>query len=208
MLRSVGIPARLAVGFAQGEYENGAYTVRRRDAHAWPEVFFPGLGWVEFEPTASQQPLVRRDPNAQANGPFPVRPQPNRLEEDDPISPNPSDNQTSTPNVPFGQTIPGRALLIALSVAGVALLAYLLYRTHAMAFVPVFLSRALESSGISTPAWIVNWLRWNRLEPVEQAFASVNWSLRWLAKPPEVHATPGERAGQLEKGSSPGCAAH
>ena len=67
MLRSLGIPARMAVGFAQGDAEDGTYTVRRLNAHAWPEVYFPGIGWVEFEPTASQpsldRPLPPRDPN-------------------------------------------------------------------------------------------------------------------------------------------------
>ncbi len=61
MLRSVGVPARMAVGFAQGEYERDSnkYVVRRLDAHAWPEVYFPDIGWVEFEPTAGQAPLNR-----------------------------------------------------------------------------------------------------------------------------------------------------
>lgn len=61
MLRSQGIPARVAVGFAQGEHlaDQGIYRVRERDAHAWPEVYFPDFGWVEFEPTVSQLPLVR-----------------------------------------------------------------------------------------------------------------------------------------------------
>jgi len=61
LLRSVGIPARLAVGYAQGDNVDDPllYTVRQRDAHAWPEVYFPGVGWVEFEPTASQPTLVR-----------------------------------------------------------------------------------------------------------------------------------------------------
>jgi hypothetical protein len=61
LLRSLGIPARLAVGFAQGEVdpETGVYHVLENNAHAWPEVFFPNYGWVEFEPTASEPPLVR-----------------------------------------------------------------------------------------------------------------------------------------------------
>ena len=61
MLRSVGIPARLAVGFARGDYEmeEGYYEVRGEDAHAWPEVYFPGYGWVEFEPTVDQPNLIR-----------------------------------------------------------------------------------------------------------------------------------------------------
>src|SRR6266496_5510164 len=59
MLRSVGIPARMAVGFAQGEQHGNTYTVRRLNAHAWPEVYFPSVGWVEFEPTGNQPVLDR-----------------------------------------------------------------------------------------------------------------------------------------------------
>jgi hypothetical protein len=61
MLRSLGIPARLAAGYARGTYEveQSAYLVTARDSHAWPEVFFPGIGWVEFEPTTSQDALDR-----------------------------------------------------------------------------------------------------------------------------------------------------
>ncbi|BAN02245.1 transglutaminase TgpA family protein [Ilumatobacter coccineus] len=52
MLRAVGIPSRVAVGFTQGA-NNGAneFSVLGRNAHAWPEVWFDGLGWVPFEPT-------------------------------------------------------------------------------------------------------------------------------------------------------------
>ncbi len=60
LLRSAGVPARMVVGFAQGEYQPpDKYTVLLKDAHAWPEVYFPGIGWVEFEPTASQPELNR-----------------------------------------------------------------------------------------------------------------------------------------------------
>ncbi|HEY7439797.1 MAG TPA: DUF3488 and transglutaminase-like domain-containing protein [Acidimicrobiia bacterium] len=55
MLRSLGIPARLAVGYAQGERNpfTGLYEVRASDAHAWAQVYFPGVGWQSFDPTAS-----------------------------------------------------------------------------------------------------------------------------------------------------------
>jgi transglutaminase-like putative cysteine protease len=61
MLRSLGIPARLAAGYAHGTYDpiEGIYSVYGEDSHAWPEVFFPGIGWVEFEPTVSQPVLER-----------------------------------------------------------------------------------------------------------------------------------------------------
>ena len=54
MARSLGLPARVAVGFTVGEpdpIEPDVYVVRGRHAHAWPEVFLEGVGWVAFEPT-------------------------------------------------------------------------------------------------------------------------------------------------------------
>lgn len=52
MARSEGIPARVAVGFLPGtQTGSGSYQVRAADAHAWPELYFPGLGWTRFEPT-------------------------------------------------------------------------------------------------------------------------------------------------------------
>jgi len=54
MARSIGLPSRVAVGFTQGERDAGdlgRYVVRGENAHAWPEVFLSGFGWVAFEPT-------------------------------------------------------------------------------------------------------------------------------------------------------------
>ncbi len=55
LARSVGIPARLATGFVPGTRDSltGEFVVRERDAHAWAEVYFPGIGWQPFDPTAS-----------------------------------------------------------------------------------------------------------------------------------------------------------
>ncbi|MFJ3902018.1 DUF3488 and DUF4129 domain-containing transglutaminase family protein [Streptomyces sp. NPDC090025] len=55
MARSLGIPARVAVGFMPGTPQpDGAVSVGIRDAHAWPELYFEGAGWVRFEPTPSR----------------------------------------------------------------------------------------------------------------------------------------------------------
>ncbi|WP_347350407.1 DUF3488 and transglutaminase-like domain-containing protein [Intrasporangium sp.] len=51
LARAQGIPARLAVGFLPGEQEGQEYVVRASDAHAWPELYFNGFGWLRFEPT-------------------------------------------------------------------------------------------------------------------------------------------------------------
>jgi protein-glutamine gamma-glutamyltransferase len=68
MMRSLGVPARLGVGYASGERNpfTGLYEVKASDAHAWAEVYFPGVGWLTFDPTANvpfaddgQVPLAR-----------------------------------------------------------------------------------------------------------------------------------------------------
>lgn len=53
MLRSLGIPARYVGGFLGGEYNDvgGDYIIRESDAHTWVEAYFPGFGWITFDPT-------------------------------------------------------------------------------------------------------------------------------------------------------------
>ena len=55
LARSAGIPARLVTGFVPGSRDalTGRFVVRERDAHAWAEIYFPGIGWQGFDPTAS-----------------------------------------------------------------------------------------------------------------------------------------------------------
>ncbi len=61
MARLIGIPARLAVGYASGFYDEFAdeYTVTEAEAHSWPELYFPPYGWIPFEPTAARAPFER-----------------------------------------------------------------------------------------------------------------------------------------------------
>ena len=58
MLRSVGVPARLVVGYLPGDPgpQNGTYILRDRLYHAWTQVYFPGYGWIDFEATPSGNP--------------------------------------------------------------------------------------------------------------------------------------------------------
>ncbi len=59
LVRGLGLPARVAVGFTSGTRTPDSYVVSSLDAHAWPEVWFSGVGWVRFEPTprVEYQPL-------------------------------------------------------------------------------------------------------------------------------------------------------
>ncbi len=53
MLRTLGIPTRLVTGYGPGERNplTGYFEVKQSDAHAWVEVFYPGIGWVPYDPT-------------------------------------------------------------------------------------------------------------------------------------------------------------
>ncbi len=100
MLRTMGIPARMAAGFAQGTWnsDEDAFVVQERDAHTWVEVYFPGYGWVEFEPTAAQEPINRGDQNDQSVPPPTQPPTPTPTFTP---SPTPSPTPTDTPEVPL-----------------------------------------------------------------------------------------------------------
>jgi transglutaminase-like putative cysteine protease len=56
ILRNLGVPARVVEGFLPGERSPGQSTevIRNWSAHAWVEVYFPGVGWVAFDPTAGR----------------------------------------------------------------------------------------------------------------------------------------------------------
>ena len=74
MARSVGLPARLVMGYASGTYnsESAEYIVTAADAHAWVEIYFSGIGWVEFEPTAGQPEIIRAGQSSAGSPPAPA----------------------------------------------------------------------------------------------------------------------------------------
>ncbi|MEV5679893.1 DUF3488 and transglutaminase-like domain-containing protein [Streptomyces sp. NPDC052179] len=77
MARTLGIPARVAVGFTPGTVQaNGASSVGLRDAHAWPELYFEGVGWTRFEPTPTRgtTPAYTRPDAPSGDAANPVQP--------------------------------------------------------------------------------------------------------------------------------------
>ncbi|MBL8062092.1 MAG: transglutaminase domain-containing protein [Anaerolineales bacterium] len=202
MLRSIGIPARLAVGYAQGEpnLQNSIYVVRERDLHAWPEVYFPGYGWIEFEPTGNQDPLDRPEereviPETVATPSNPIRQLPLGEEETPPIDPLTLEKPSFTSTLTRFTWV----LYVLGGVLFVLTVIFLKQRYAPNVSFAFMLKRAIERSGWDVPAWLNRWLVFANLPSIERYFHSVNASLGWLGRPQPVHATAAERARALQK---------
>ena len=216
MLRSLGIPARLAVGYAQGERdpETGTFVVRQRDAHAWPEVYFPGYGWIEFEPTLNQRPLRRPAGNpldgasGEGGGSGDGAVAPLDLEAllgfeegslDTGLTP---EEEAAAENISplasnWGWLAAGGFLIV---LGGV----YTWYRgrvfdpTNPMTPISVRLEKRFTRSGYATPHFLVRMARRAGLPIEARAYEQINRSLRWMGDPPATCETPAERGRALQ----------
>lgn len=224
MLRSLGVPARVAVGYAQGERssETGEYVVLQRDAHAWPEVFFPGVGWVEFEPTVNQVPISRPvGVPSNANAPEPEIPSMDRdlPEIDDaalepPEEPLADDTLISPPETVEPRGIARYSALLVSLMTFVFILIIIglvaLYispdqwgnlipqQVKLSAPVPVLVERRLQRWGVPVPDLLRQWAYHANLPEQARAYRQINRSLRWLGATPATHFTPIERATALK----------
>jgi hypothetical protein len=66
LLRAAGVPARVATGFALDEFDNetGQFVLRESNSYTWPEVYFPGQGWVAFNPSPDRPSIARGEETA------------------------------------------------------------------------------------------------------------------------------------------------
>ena len=219
MLRSLGIPARLAVGYAQGElvYDTSAldggdqgniagisntnqYKVRQKDAHAWPEVYFPGIGWVEFEPTAGQAPLLRPrglDPQNEALDNQPEENGQPLLDENEPIL---DDDFRVLPDQPETAAEPSRSIDIPWDLIAVVFLSIFLIILIRMDPVknlpplPVILEKGFLRIGLTPPEFIRKMAIRSMLPPEMNAYEELNRALMRLGTFPKPTSTPAERA--------------
>jgi transglutaminase-like putative cysteine protease len=137
MLRTLGIPARVAAGFTPGSYnaDTKEYRVRDLDAHSWVDVWFEGIGWVPFDPTPSVAPAeAQSDVNAASasGGPAAAGEVPDVPAAPDPASPA-DGGRTEGGAHPGGavlETWMAFAAIALLAVAGLAALGALRLLPH------------------------------------------------------------------------------
>ncbi len=175
LLRAVGIPARWSIGYAQGESiedettrglgaEQLTFLVRHKDSHAWPEVYFPTIGWVEFEPTASQPEIIRLADdflNSPANNLLPANSQDPFDERDKHLG------EQDSPVEPLGQQQNATRIIIVASI--IILVVVILFVFGGLYLFPLFglpplpalIAKALQQFGVQPPQALEDWA--NRL---------------------------------------------
>ena len=209
MLRSLGIPARMAVGYAEGEFDPAAqaFVVRERDSHAWPEVYFVDFGWIEFEPTVSQPAYIlpaggpdendeelRRDDLPMLDEPTP-----------EPEENLPGEVADSEADESFFQNRRSLTLWIILIVFLVVVLssvATFLWPSRWKIKIdplPVILEGLLVKRGMQVPNWLKRWRYLATLSVPEKAYRQIGRSIKQLGQKPDPAHTPEETAHTLTR---------
>ncbi|MCP4143328.1 MAG: transglutaminase domain-containing protein, partial [Chloroflexi bacterium] len=195
LLRAAGIPARLVVGFAQGSREtNGDFTVLQKDAHAWPEVYFPEIGWVEFEPTLNQSLLIRpsgvADNEEELDDLLSLR---NQLDEnnDEDLSSAPEElleEDISIPDFIVDDPEADRrqlafwGMIVLLTGAGIFGIWYFSRKQVLVTRGVRLFIRFYEKNNLRPPKWLTRLRLWSEASPISRAFYGINTSLRWLGE--------------------------
>jgi len=215
MLRSLGIPARISVGYASGDYDRqtDTYTVHKRDRHAWPEVFFMDYGWIIFEPTTSQ-PAVNLPLGSSYNSQFlweewkfPLMDVPIEIPETTPeaILETREENTAEEVESPFDQSTPrvkGSRIIwlivIAFSSILFLLVIFILLRPTYFKIniqpLPVLLEVALEKMGKTAPGWLKRWSYRARMSAAERAYLQLGHAIKIMGHAITPTETPAERA--------------
>jgi hypothetical protein len=162
--------------------------VHADDAHAWPEVFFPGIGWVQFEPTASQPALVRPEARESSEQGLTT------LQEFDPLGGQLEDDQSAPPDQPEADR-GGRLIWLGLITTILAILAALI-RTNSRLWARVssVLVRGLLRVGVRPPKFLENAQRSSVQSMASQIYAAWTMWLDRLGPRLTSDQTPFERA--------------
>jgi transglutaminase-like putative cysteine protease len=204
LLRSLGIPARFVVGYAQGERlaTGTQFRARLKDSHAWPEVWFEGIGWVEFEPTVTILPLGYQlaDRNLVITTPIPDEPGNSQ----GPDAVNPAGGETNANSVNSEEsTEQGKLIGYLILLVTVIILASIFIwqrqarKKHKQRSIPSLIVHLMQKLDIAIPGWISNWVHREELTPIQRIFENVMHSAKKINLSVSPSQTPQEKIDSL-----------
>ena len=204
LLRSINIPARLAVGYAEGTSDQSgvSFKIKAQDSHAWPEVYFTNAGWVEFEPTASQPatdlPLGADDSGNNNSNLFLRGPQENepRIPPIQPFQPPTNTGGDSISLILFMDRF-GYPVLGTFSGLGLLMLLWYIWQRTQLHFLPVWTVAVLRRRGLSVPGWLEQWAWRVQLSQIEWMYFQYGWMFTLLGRRAIPGQTPSERSDLL-----------
>ena len=134
MLRTLGIPSRQISGYGQGIFDDKTrqYIVNAVDAHSWVEVFFPGYGWIPFEPTPDNvnapinRPLTRELLNVPIPPSTEATPRSRSIPKEPPVDVSGSSSNSAFPNFWRQAVVAGSALLVLVIIGSLLVARWLL----------------------------------------------------------------------------------
>ena len=178
LLRAEGIPSRVVGGYFPAPYDpnEGGHLYREKNAHLWVEVFFPGYGWIPFEPTANRDQLDYGDLAAPAQAPAlptPVATPPPVVAE--PTPPPVVETPAQQPPLTPPDVLSDLGRLASWIVVALAALVAI-------------------TSLAATAAWFAGF---RGLSPVSSFYARALRVGNWLGVPPRASLTPHEYADRL-----------
>lgn len=211
MLRTIGIPARMVVGYAQGERisEKNEFMVRIKDSHSWVEAFFPDLGWVILEPTPSQ-PGIILDQLDESSSKL-ERIESLLLKQEDQFL-NPKMEFYSGINEKYqisahsvGSEVESRKNngfwwpgLIALS--GIILsMVYFIFLRKKPILIPMIIEKEIIKRGKNAPAWLKKWANYEKLPGYQKAYKNLRMLSNILISKVNGNSTPYEYFNNLNK---------
>jgi transglutaminase-like putative cysteine protease len=217
MLRSIGIPARIVVGYAQGERisDESEFLVRIKDSHSWVEAYFSGSGWIILEPTPSQ-------PNIDYNKP-PVSNEAEGLGREEKIFLD-NANETQNPDLKLFSGINERygittknverknsfgnnlfRWIITIGVIGslfLSLAVGIFIRKKPISF-PIIIQKNFEIKGKKIPKWIDKWADFEKLPDFQKRFLKLRLLTIILLFKIDKNLTPKEFFNQMSLAISP-----
>ena len=202
LLRSSGIPARLVLGFTGGEADGkGGLEIRQKNAHAWPEVYFEGIGWVIFEPTPPIDAVIYPTGESQPAISPPIGPFGEFADREQNAGMDGDESQVGASAEPARVKIPwvnlGWGAFVLCLVSVIAIFRQRI--TLTLAAMPVATIERLERSGVAVPRWVYTLLGWLAASRQARAFSVVNLSLWMLRDSPIVSDTPRQRGNALAR---------
>jgi hypothetical protein len=204
LLRSVGIPARLVVGYAQGERMDGGnnFSVRIADSHSWVEVYFNGQGWLILEPTPSQPSVVFpsekliEDEIGRVEALFLQPPDEvedlGRIKEFIQLS---EKYAVEVEEVEGANQNPQKIFSVFIIILGLGLgaagITYLTFFRQNSIQAPLMIERAYKGK-TNAPAWVRRWAEFEKLSPDEKNFVRLRTLSRLVIKQDPRQLTPKE----------------